>query len=730
MAKALRGQAVNLGLVVLAIALVVVVVVTRGKVTTAEKEARSFNLLSAFREEEITRLSLTKAGQRLTLVRDQSVDAGDATWNITEPVQEEAEAYGIDKLLGSLEFARFVRRIKPEEVNRAEFGLEAPGSVLSVEMGKVRYELRMGNEAASPPGSRYLELIAQGGPESGVFIVGRDLVKELDVEAGTLRGRQMLPYTSNQLERVVITGTDGVDRKLKSAGRDRWRFDGMQADVRVNRDVFDQVLTQFARTKAEHFIEVKQAEAALAASKNVRLTLFPKDTSRPKSVIEVGGVCPKSENDVVALRREPEPVAACVPRSVLPGLDTPVAELVDTELFSLRKDEVESLLIVRGGSKLDLERKDAGFVLRSPVKAQVELETGNRRINAIVRARGEIVVGAKLAELGLDPPEGKITIRSPAESDEKVVEEVLELGKPDAGGKLPVRRQSDGIVLNVDVESARALAADSTLVRSLKIFDFAPSDFRQLEVRGRAVNQKLRREAGGQMLLEEPKGYTHDSALAANAVDELAGLSADRWVSDHDDKTFGLESPDLRVLLSFVSGDAGEKHHSLIVGASTTGGAFAKLEGEPGVFIFPRRALEALGTWLIDRSVFMVTPDDVTRVEIEHQGKKLVLEKRADHFVRSSGIDLPAARVSEIADTLIALRAEAAVTLGPAKTGQGLEKPEVVVRIERTGNGPKSLRIGSGDAWRGQSIYYARAEGVDATYVIAKTKIRVLVDAF
>lgn len=192
MAKALRGQAVNLGLVVLAIALVVVVVVTRGKVTTAEKEARSFNLLSAFREEEITRLSLTKAGQRLTLVRDQSVDAGDATWNITEPVQEEAEAYGIDKLLGSLEFARFVRRIKPEEVNRAEFGLEAPGSVLSVEMGKVRYELRMGNEAASPPGSRYLELIAQGGPESGVFIVGRDLVKELDVEAGTLRGRQML----------------------------------------------------------------------------------------------------------------------------------------------------------------------------------------------------------------------------------------------------------------------------------------------------------------------------------------------------------------------------------------------------------------------------------------------------------------------------------------------------------------------------------------------------------
>ncbi len=52
------------------------------------------------------------------------------------------------------------------------------------------------------------------------------------------------------------------------------------------------------------------------------------------------------------------------------------------------------------------------------------------------------------------------------------------------------------------------------------------------------------------------------------------------------------------------------------------------------------------------------------------------------------------------------------------------------MRVERTDDGPKSFRIGAGDAWRGQSIHYARAEGVDATYVIAKTKARVLIDAF
>lgn len=730
MQKGLKRQLVNLGLVVAALVLLGVVLWTQGKVTTGEKDARSFNLLSAFREDEITRLTFTRDGKRLVVARVPSGDAGDTSWNIEEPFREEADAYAVDKLLGSLEFARFVRRIKPEEVNRGEFGLDAPGLELEVEMGKVRFRLGMGKEAASPPGSRYLELRAEGGPESGVFIVSRELVKELDVDAGTLRGRQMLPYTSNQLSHVELVGSDGVRRSLKSAGRDRWRFDGMEGDVRVNRDVFDQVLIQFARTKAEHFLEVKDAEAALAGGKNVKLTLTPKEPGRPKAVVEVGGKCPKSDNDVVALRREPDPLAACVPSSVLPGLDTEVSALVDRGLFALRKDEVESLRVVRGDRKLDLERKESGFVLRAPVQGDVELETGNRRIDSIVRAQGELLQGAKLAELGLEPAQGKVTLRSSAESDDKVIEEVVELGKPDKDGKLPVRRLADGAVLRVDADAARALEADSTLVRGLKLLDFPSADFRSLEIRGRGIEQKIHREASGQILMDLPKGHRADVALTANAVDELGRLTADRWVSERDDPSFGLATPELTVKLAYAAGDAGTKERVLTIGASTSGGAYAKLDSEPGVFVMPRRAREALDTWFLDRSVFVVTPDVATKVELLRNGKTLVLEKRADGFVRASGIELAPARVAEISETLIALRAEAAVELGPQRPGRGLEAPEVVVRVERTDDGPRSFRIGAGDAWRGQSIHYARAEGVDATYVIAKTKARVLIDAF
>ncbi len=36
--------------------------------------------------------------------------------------------------------------------------------------------------------------------------------------------------------------------------------------------------------------------------------------------------------------------------------------------------------------------------------------------------------------------------------------------------------------------------------------------------------------------------------------------------------------------------------------------------------------------------------------------------------------------------------------------------------------------IGHGDVWRTTSVYYARREGIDATFAIAQSKVRPLLD--
>jgi hypothetical protein len=723
MLERLRGQTVNVVLALVAVTLVVTVILTGSRVTTDERQARENNVLSAFRSKEISKISLIRASEQIVVERGKSEDGGEASWRLTAPHAEEAEAFAMDKLLGSLEFATWVRRIKPDQVERAAFGLDQPKWRLEVEMGKIRYELKLGKEAAAPAGAHYLELVASGAPGSGVGVVSRDLVTELGIDAAELRGRQLMPYLSDALERIVIEGQGGTRRLVKS-GKNRWRFDGMQGNLRVDREAFDAVLVQFARTKAEHFIDRAAAERALSGAEIVRVTMLPKAKDQPKGVVHVGGSCPKSENDVVAVRKEPDPIAACVPKSVLPGLTTPAEALVDKSLFTLRKDEVESLLAQRGTRKLELERKENGFTLRAPVKAEVELDVGNGHIENILRARGKIVEKPDLKKLGLDPPRGHVTLKSAAESESAVVEETIELGSGEH-----VRRKLDGAVLEIDRETARLIEPDETLLRKRRLLDFAPSEFRSADITSKTqkLHQRVLREPSGAFTLELPKDFSHDASLATTLVDVLGSLEADRWVAAHDDKTFGLADPTLTAKIS-VDAKGGAVTHTLVVGSPTSGGYFAKLEDTPGVFVMPRRVVETLETPLLDRSVFMLPPE-VESVSLEHAGKKVKLEKRGTSWTANDP-ELSPARIAQITEALSSLRAEAALHLGAARADQGFAKPELIVRVEPLGSDkPWSFKIGAGDSWQGTSVHYARRDGLAATYVIAKNKVRAILDA-
>ncbi len=167
-----------------------------------------------------------------------------------------------------------------------------------------------------------------------------------------------------------------------------------------------------------------------------------------------------------------------------------------------------------------------------------------------------------------------------------------------------------------------------------------------------------------------------------------------------------------------------------MVGSLVSGGAYAKLAGEPGVFVMSRRVVEALQGLLLDRSALMVAPDEAKKVTLERDGKKVELSREGDHFTQTAGPELGASSVTKIMEALAGLRAEAAVHLGAARPSEGLTKPTLVVRIEPPGGGkPRQLSFGAGDAYQNTSIVYARSGSVDATFVIAKSKVTELLDA-
>jgi len=90
--------------------------------------------------------------------------------------------------------------------------------------------------------------------------------------------------------------------------------------------------------------------------------------------------------------------------------------------------------------------------------------------------------------------------------------------------------------------------------------------------------------------------------------------------------------------------------------------------------------------------------------------------------------------VRKIVDTLSSLRAEAAVDIGSARTEQGFDHPLLTVRVEREPGHPEkpqvtTFSVGAGDSWRGISVHYARVENMQATYAIARSAVRTLLDS-
>jgi hypothetical protein len=375
-------------------------------------------------------------------------------------------------------------------------------------------------------------------------------------------------------------------------------------------------------------------------------------------------------------------------------------------------------------------RRGSAFLLREPSEATVDLEAGNQRLAAMLRAPGELVHGADLKALGLDPPEGRVVVTTIGEHD-KAVEETLLLGRTAPDGTLPVRRADDGAVLSLGRDAARAFSVDATLLKSLKIFDFTLSELEELELSS-PEHQLLRRTPKG-LELAAPRGFEHDGSLATDAVLAFGSLTALRFVADTDDGSFGFEKPALTARARYDA-DGGTGEGRLVVGRPTPGGYFAKRVGDPSVFIVERSAVDRLATLLVDRSPFVADSASLARVSITKSGVTRTLERRNDELVATaeSGIDPFVA--TRLIEALEALRAEAAVHTGASRADEGFGKPTLEVRLEPVAGRGKSRTFvvgASGSASIGaDATHFARAQGIEATFLLADAKLKPLFELF
>ncbi|AKT39746.1 DUF4340 domain-containing protein [Chondromyces crocatus] len=777
MKLALRRHATTLTLVLLAAsAAVVVLVVDRDVVTTDEAEGRKRNLLEAWRPADISELTLTAGGKTAILRRSPPDSIGQKPWTVTlDGRTHPADEQMVDQLLGTLEFATAERRVSADAADPSALGLGTPRVIVELVMGARRERITLGGSAPTPQGAMYAEVAGRG-----TFVVTKQLATALDLDIERLRSRSIVPYLSTQLSGLRLEGEGGTRRFTKApwggTRGDGFRFDGTtpEGTARVRAEAIDRTLIALGKMQADVFLSSDEATAS--AKPRVTLTLLPRDAADAPAIIELGGDCPRTKltpstpraaqppgedsaapsgNDdpasslVVAVRREPTIAAACVPASVLEALTRPVDDYVDLWPIAAPIDEIVEMTWA-GAQTLDLAREDAGWHQRAPEDRRVSSDAGRALAQSLVDVQAARIIPAGDAR-GLESPRATLKVIStpPAFGQQTPGEriETLDIGAP-VGEFVHVRRAEDGVILEIPRAEAEALVPSELAVRPLKIFSFRTSQIRslRLEVGGRV--QRLQRTTTGAWDLVEPsaEGLVADIGLATDVAELLAGLSAQRWVSADAGNGYGLARPRAIITAEIQqdaeggNSDAARQTREIRVelGAPATSGAYARTGESPAVFVAPASLETAASRLLLSRAVFMPPLDRIRQITLTpERGTPTVVTAGPGGLRLTSGPLHEGAEATMLAagvrDALNGLLAEEAVSLGAPTAAQGLDKPRLRVEIALSPGdvpeGPLRFTLGAGDVIRGTTVYYARREGIPATYVIAQSRVRPLLEA-
>lgn len=722
-----RSLVLNAALAVLAVGSVVAVLSTQDAPTTESLAARENNLFPSFRRELVQSIGVNTGSTVYSVERRSPGDAGQPIHRLrTKAAADlEVDAEAVEALVRSLELASFLRRFDSAGVDRAAFGLTAPKRSLDIATEGGSLGLRIGNEAKTPAGTTYAEIITNG-TSTAIGLVRTEKLRELFPSTDDLRPRALLDRALSELQSMAWQAAPTAVTLRRGKGPVWLSANG----ERVRRDTVERLTLELSRAKSERFVEPGAVASAAAPADVVQLKLTPRAGSAVE--LAIGGSCPVDPALELLLRRAPRASAECVSAGLRGAFRAAAESLSDDAPFALRADEVETLVIERGGARLELTRHERGFRLMSPARADVELDAGNRRLEALTSATGTRVREPDLAALGLRPPAGQARLRSSVFEETPQFDEILELGMPlpAPDGRLPVRRALDGAVLLLQPEAARAYAIDSTLLRSTRLFDFPIAELASFAIELPEERQQLRRTASGGFELLEPKGHQHDGALTLDLVQALSTLEAERWVSERPDPSFGLDTPSAVLKMSLSSADAGARVLTLTLGRETAGGVFASLDTAPGVFVVARSFANQLSTLLLSRSVFASEPATLQRIALRTNDKHVLLERQGGEFTVAEGPLAPSS-VPKLLESLASLRPEFALHTGRPRPREGFAPPWLTVELTPASkhDKPRTFRIGAADVVNGQRIYYGRVDNVPATYALPQSAVRELMDA-
>ena len=264
-------------------------------------------------------------------------------------------------------------------------------------------------------------------------------------------------------------------------------------------------------------------------------------------------------------------------------------------------------------------------------------------------------------------------------------------------------------------ETTQASADTPPKIRTLKEGDITKVDLKKKP--GDSI--VLAKDSGGKWQITSPQTLGADQSSVSSMVSTLSSLSSDRLVEDKasDLNQYGLAEPALQVAIT----EKDNKSQKLLVGdeTPTSGGAFARLDGDPRVFTiasYTKSSIDKSVNDLRDKRLLTVDPDKVSRVELNANKQDVEFGRNKDQWqiLKPKPLRADAFQVDELVRKLSDAQMEISSDSDAKKTAAGFASGTPVATAKlTTDSGTQELQVR-----KNKDDYYAKSSVVDGVYKV------------
>lgn len=561
---------------------------------TEEAKRRAGNLLN-FERDHLEGVEIQNGEETITLRR------ADGKWRVEAPIQDQADAQAVTKLLADLQNWEKDETISAKEMEAekgrlAEYDLVKPKLRLKLLGKEMPPEILFGKDAALEN-----RMYVRFADSRETFLVRQTVKKDIEIKPEEFRDRKLTEITTAQVTRVVLK-TPAGEMELQKRGDDWEIVKPLRA--RADNQKIGDLLAQVTSARIEQFIADDRGDLrpyGLAEPRGA-ITLFTADDEQGRT-LQIGAV-PEKEKEQVYVRFSARNFVYTLPKKIEGILAFTPADLRDRHLIRLPTDVLDRITIeAPGRAKTVLARNDQNWTIANLEKrpansAEVTrlLETlKNEQVTKFVED-----VASDLPKYGLDQPQLRLTFSSFASdntAESKAGEEPfanIAFGRTE-GDNVFARVGEEPFIVTVRRRLLDEIFPDPVQWQDTSILKFKPEEVHRLTVTTDRVDTLVRgpneewTRAGG----NEPINKVHLESL----LNTLSKLRAVRWV--------GGEMPaqafdKIQITAEFSTSPDDKAAHKLIVGGPAGDGMwYARVEGQPGVFVLSNPDFNALRLSLI-----------------------------------------------------------------------------------------------------------------------------------